>query len=113
LPRRSISLQAMLARAAQPAVLRPFLLIAGIAAIGYLVMQVGPATIWSAFRALSWRLLLILVFPTCLAVLVDTLGWRFTFLTPPRSFRRLLAVRLAGEAVNLGTHTASVGGEPV
>ena len=97
----------------KPAVLRPFLVIAGVAAIGYLVIQVGPAAIWGAFRALSWRLLLILVFPTCLAVLVDTLGWRFTFLKPPRSFPRLLAVRLAGEAVNLGTPTASVGGEPV
>jgi uncharacterized protein (TIRG00374 family) len=87
--------------------------IAGLLVIGYLIVQVGPAAVWSAFRALSWRLLLILVFPTCVAVLVDTLGWRFTFPTPPRSFGRLLAVRLAGEAVNLGTPTASVGGEPV
>jgi uncharacterized protein (TIRG00374 family) len=113
LPRRWTSLQVILALAAKPAVLRPFLVIAGIAAIGYLVIQVGPAAISKAFRTLSWRLLVILVFPTCLAVLVDTLGWRFTFLKPPRSFRRLLAVRVAGEAVNLGTPTASVGGEPV
>jgi uncharacterized protein (TIRG00374 family) len=44
---------------------------------------------------------------------MDTLGWRFTFRQPPRSFARLIGVRLAGEAVNQGTPTASVGGEPV
>jgi len=87
--------------------------IAGLLVIGYLIVQVGPVAVWSAFRVLSWRLLLILVFPTCVAVLVDTLGWRYTFRAPPRSLGRLLAVRLAGEAVNLGTPTASVGGEPV
>ena len=73
----------------------------------------GPDAIWSAFAALSWRLLLLMIFPACVAVLVDTLGWHFTFSHPPRSFGRLLAVRVAGEAVNLGTPTASVGGEPV
>lgn len=113
MPDRSISLQHIAARAGKLAVRRPVLAAAGVAVIGVLAIQVGPATIWDAFRTLSWRLLLILVFPTCVAVLVDTLGWRFTFLRPPRSFRRLLAIRLAGEAVNLGTPTASVGGEPV
>jgi uncharacterized protein (TIRG00374 family) len=108
-----MSLQGVVARAVAPGVLRPVLLLAGIAVIAYLIAQVGPGAIWSAFRALSWWLLLLLAFPTCVAVLVDTLGWRFTFLRPPRSFGRLLAVRLAGEAVNLGTPTASVGGEPV
>jgi uncharacterized protein (TIRG00374 family) len=113
LSRRSTSLRDIAARVITPATLRPVLVIAGIAFIGVLVIQVGPATIWSAFRTLSWRLLVIMVFPTCLAVLVDTLGWRFTFRAPPRSFARLVGVRLAGEAVNLGTPTASVGGEPV
>ena len=113
MPDRSISLQHIAARAGRLALRRPVLAAAGVAVIGVLAIQVGPAAIWAAFRTLSWRLLLILVFPTCLAVLVDTLGWRFTFLRPPRSFRRLLAIRLAGEAVNLGTPTASVGGEPV
>lgn len=113
MPRRSTSLQDLATRAVKLATLRPVLAVAGVAVIGVLAIQVGPATIASAFRVLSWRLLLILVFPTCLAVLVDTLGWRFTFVRPPRSFRRLVAVRLAGEAVNLGTPTASVGGEPV
>ncbi len=95
------------------AALRPVLVIAGLVVIGVLIIQVGPAAIWGAFHTLSWRLLLVLVFPSGVAVLLDTLGWRFTFRTPPRSFRRLLGARMAGEAVNLGTPTASVGGEPV
>jgi len=93
--------------------LRLLLVLAGIVVVGYLIVRVGPGAVWRAFRELSWRLALILVFPTCLAVLADTLGWRFTFLRPPRSFGRLIAVRLAGEAVNLITPTASVGGDLV
>jgi uncharacterized protein (TIRG00374 family) len=92
---------------------RLILVLAGAAVIAFLIVQVGPAAIGSAFRSLSWRLLVVLVFPTCLAVVADTLGWRFAFLTPPRSFGRLVGVRLAGEAVNLATPTASLGGDLV
>lgn len=93
--------------------LRPLVVLAGVLLIGYLILRVGSAAIWSAFRSLSWRLVLVLVFPTCLVVIADTLAWRFTFLRPPRSFGRLLGVRLAGDAVNLATPTASVGGDLV
>jgi uncharacterized protein (TIRG00374 family) len=91
---------------------RLLLLVAGLAVIGYLLQRVGPALIWDTFRNLSWRLLIVVVFPACCVLLLDTLAWRFTFKTPPR-FGPLFAVRVAGEAVNLGTPTASVGGEPV
>ena len=93
--------------------LRPLLILAGVVLIGYLIHRIGPAAILSAFRSLSWRLALVLVFPTCLVVIADTMAWRFTFLKPPRSFARLFGVRLAGEAVNLATPTASVGGDLV
>ncbi|MGH7332560.1 MAG: lysylphosphatidylglycerol synthase transmembrane domain-containing protein [Candidatus Rokuibacteriota bacterium] len=92
---------------------RLLLLVAGLLVVGYLVRQIGPDVVWSALRSLSWRLLLVFLFPMCIVVVLDTVGWRFTFLRPPRSLTHLLAVRLAGEAVNLGTPTASVGGEPV
>ena len=90
--------------------LRSLLLLSGVLAIGYLITRVGLTEIWQTFRTLSWRLLLVLVFPTCLAVLADTVGWRFTFPKPPRSFGRLVSVRIAGEAVNLVT-TGAVGGD--
>jgi uncharacterized protein (TIRG00374 family) len=93
--------------------LRPLLILAGVVLIGYLIHRIGPAAILSAFRSLSWRLVLVLIFPTCLVAVTDTVAWRFTFLKPPRSFARLFGVRLAGEAVNMATPTASVGGDLV
>jgi uncharacterized protein (TIRG00374 family) len=93
--------------------LRLLLVAAGVGLIGYLTLRIGPEAIWTAFRSLSWGLLLVLVFPTGLAVVADTLAWRSTFLKPPRSFLRLLGIRLAGDAVNLATPTASVGGDLV
>src|SRR5260370_25906662 len=44
---------------------------------------------------------------------LDTLGWRFAFQRDAVPFRSLLAARLAGEAFNMTTPTASVGGEAV
>lgn len=96
-----------------PGRLRLVLVVAGVALVGYLIAEVGPHAIGSAFASLSWRLLLVVVFPTGLAVVVDTLGWHFTFAQPPRSFARLLGIRLAGEAVNMATPTASLGGDVV
>jgi len=81
--------------------------------IAYLTFRIGPDAIWSAFATLSWRLLLVLVFPTGLVVIADTLAWHYAFPRPPRSFGRLLGIRLAGDAVNLATPTASVGGDLV
>ena len=93
--------------------MRMVLVLLGMALIGYLIHRIGVSAIWSAFQRLSWGLVVILVFPTCLVAIADTLAWRCTFLRPPRSFARLFGIRLAGEAVNLATPTASVGGDLV
>ena len=93
--------------------MRPVLFGLGLAVVVYLIWNLGPATIWETFRRLSWGVLVVLVFPAWIVVVLDTLGWRFTFARPPRSLFRLLAVRLAGEAINTSTPTASVGGEPI
>ena len=104
-------------RSARPfrrvSLLRLSLVAAGILLIAYLTHRIGPDAIWDAFRRLSWGLVVVLIFPTCLAVVADTLAWRCTFMKPPRSFARLLGIRLAGDAVNLATPTASVGGDLV
>jgi len=92
---------------------RPLLFCAGLAVVGYLIWDLGPGAIWDALRRLSWPVLTVLVFPASLVVLFDTLGWRFTITRPPRSLFHLAAARLAGEAVNVSTPTASVGGEPI
>jgi uncharacterized protein (TIRG00374 family) len=93
--------------------LQPLLIALGIALIAYLVHSVGAAAIWRSFETLSWRLLVVLCFPFSVTTMLHTLGWHYAFPAPPRSFGRLIAVRLAGEAVNLTTPTASVGGELV
>ncbi len=94
-------------------VIRLTLLVLGVAFLGYLVAQVGQQTLLVSFQAISWRLLLIVWFPFALIAVLDTLGWRFAFRRDLASFPTLLMVRLAGEAFNASTPTASVGGEPV
>lgn len=79
----------------------------------WLIATIGPAVVIQAFTDLSWRLLVLLAFPFGLTTLLDTLGWRYAFRRDRVPFRTLLAARLAGEAFNLTTPTASMGGEPV
>ena len=94
--------------------LRPALLVAGVLALVVLVMENDPAAIAGSLAQLSWQFAILLSFHTVVAI-ADALGWRFAFAASadPVPFVRLLMVRLAGEAVNLTTPTASVGGEAV
>ena len=89
------------------------LLVCGAALFVWLLATIGPGAVVQAFADLSWRLLIILVFPFGLTTLLDTLGWRYAFRRDTVPFRALLASRLAGEAFNLTTPTASMGGEAV
>ena len=91
---------------------RPLLVLTGLALVGYLVAQIGPAAIWSSFVTLGWRLPIVLAFPYALAAAVDTLAW-WLLLPTPVPFLLLLRARLAGEAVSLATPTMSVGGDPL
>lgn len=86
------------------------LLLCGAALFLWLLASIGPGAVVQAFTDLSWRLLVIVVFPFGVTTLLDTLGWRYAFRRDAVPFRSLLAARLAGEAFNLTTPTASVGG---
>lgn len=77
------------------------------------LIRVGPGAVGSLFAEISWYLPLIVVFPYGLMTALDTLGWRFAFRRDAVPFRALLSARLAGEAFNMTTPTASVGGEAV
>jgi uncharacterized membrane protein YbhN (UPF0104 family) len=92
---------------------RSLLLTLGTVLFIALLIRVGPETVASLFAQLSWYLALIVVFPFGLMTTLDTLGWRFAFRRDAVPFRSLLAARLAGEAFNMTTPTASVGGEAV
>ncbi len=94
-------------------VLRITLLVLGVVLLAVLVRENDPASILAWVRRLSWRLAIVVVFPAVVVTLFDTLGWRFAFTRDRVPFRTLLAARVAGEAFNLTTPTASVGGEAV
>jgi glycosyltransferase 2 family protein len=92
--------------------LRAALAAGGAVLFGYLVIEIGPRDIAGSIAALSWRLLVIVVFPFVVVNAFDTLGWFFAFRRNV-PFGTLLWVRMAGEAFNATTPTGSIGGEPV
>jgi putative membrane protein len=93
--------------------LRASLFALGALLLGLLVAYNEPTEIFAAIRGLSWRLGVLVAFPFVLVAVLDTLGWRYAFRRDRVGFATLLWVRLAGEAVNMATPTAAVGGEVV
>src|SRR5437667_2476050 len=87
------------------------LLAGGAILLVVLVVEVGPGAVLASFATLSWWLPIIIAFPFCLVTAFDTLGWKFAFRRDGVSFLALLTARMAGEAFNATTPTASVGGE--
>jgi uncharacterized protein (TIRG00374 family) len=92
---------------------RTVLMLMGVALFAILVWRNDPEALLASIHQLGWRLLIVVVFPFTLVNVLDTLGWRFAFRRDCVPFRALFSARLAGEAFNLTTPTASVGGEAV
>ena len=90
--------------------LRLILFVAGLAVIAWLVTRVGFAPVARSFAQLSWRLAIVCV-PFALVLAIDTLGFRYAFARTNLPFVTLFGARLAGEALNIITPLASVGGE--
>jgi uncharacterized protein (TIRG00374 family) len=93
--------------------LRPWLVGGGALALLILVWALGADSVVAALRHVGpWEFALICVLHG-LNVAVDAGAWRFA-LPPDRApFHRLLAARFAGDAVNILSALASVGGEAV
>jgi uncharacterized membrane protein YbhN (UPF0104 family) len=87
-------------------------LVAGLGLFGVLLYEVGPAAVVVNIRLAGWGILL-LVAQELLAFGCNTLGWWYAFPAPGPGvrFRRMLAARIAGDAVNYVTPTATLGGE--
>ena len=85
---------------------------AGLLLLGGLVHRLGGATLVANLRLVGWGIILI-VGQEILAIVANTLGWRAAFPCerPPPPFSQLLAARIAGDAVNYVTPTATLGGE--
>ena len=93
--------------------LRPGLFVAGVLLVGYLVMQIGSQPIVEALSRLAWWQFALLCLPYAVIMAVDTLGWRYAFARDGAPFFTLLGARIAGDALNLVTAVASVGGEAI
>jgi putative membrane protein len=90
------------------------LLAAGIVLFVFLVRRLGAGEVWDNLRLIGWGFLLVLA-QEGVSYCLNTLGWYFAFPPPrpPIRFRRLVAARLGGEAINNLTPTATIGGEVV
>src|SRR5262245_63292396 len=93
--------------------LRPGLFVAGVVLVGYLVMQIGSGPIVETLSRLAWWQFALLCLPYASIMAIDTLGWRYAFARDGAPFLTLLGARIAGDALNLVTAVASVGGEAV
>jgi uncharacterized membrane protein YbhN (UPF0104 family) len=100
-------------RPTPPRALRLLTVGAGRVLIAWLLWGLGPAAVWKTIRALGWWLAVVMFIPFGAAVALDTLGWHVLLPGHRIGWARLVGARLAGEAVNLATPTASVGGEPL
>jgi uncharacterized membrane protein YbhN (UPF0104 family) len=85
----------------------------GALALLLLVGHVGPGVIVSALARIAWWQLLLVCLLHGLTVVLDTLGWRCTMVGQRPALPRLLAVRCAGQAMNVVTAVGGVGGEAV
>jgi uncharacterized protein (TIRG00374 family) len=81
--------------------------------LGVIVADNDPAAIGASLARLGGNLLIVLCVPMIPVTFFDTLGWRFAFPRDRVGLGLLTSVRLAGEAFNLATPTAALGGEAV
>jgi uncharacterized protein (TIRG00374 family) len=93
--------------------IRAVLLVGGLVVLAFLVARVGIESVMSVLSRLTWWQLVLICLPYGLIMAVDTLGWRYAFISKPPPYLRMLAARTAGEAVNIVTALGSVGGEAV
>lgn len=100
-------------RGSQMRAFRSLSTVIGLAILAVLVVLVGKDEALAATaRALSWQSLLVCL-PFVAIMAVDTLGWRYAFAYDRVPFLRLVAARVAGEAVNVMTAVVPVGGDAI
>ena len=95
--------------------LRYLLLVLGLLTLVLIVWHIGPGRIYEAASQLGPVALLIILIPSVIMYVVEAYGWKVTLGPSAKAipFWRVLAIRTAGEVVNMTTPTAYVGGEPL
>ena len=95
--------------------LKLFLLFVGLLTLILIVWHIGPGQIYDAAAQLGPVALLVLLIPSVIMYVIEAYGWKVTLGPSAKAipFWRVLAIRTAGEVVNMTTPTAYVGGEPL
>jgi uncharacterized protein (TIRG00374 family) len=96
-------------------VLRYLLLGLGLITLALLVWHIGLGNIYEAAARFGPGALAVMLIPSGLMYALEAYGWKITLGSPAQglSFWKVLAIRTAGEVVNMTTPTAYVGGEPL
>jgi len=96
-------------------VLRRILLVVGLLTLSLLVWHIGPGNIYNAAAQLGPVALIVILIPSFIMYAIEAYGWKITLGPSARglSFWQVMAIRTAGEVVNMTTPTAYVGGEPL
>ena len=91
------------------------LLFAGLFALLLIVWQIGPQRIYDAAAQLGPVALLVMLIPSTIMYAVEAYGWKVTLGPSAKGmpFWRVLAIKTAGEVVNLTTPAGYIGGEPL
>ena len=91
------------------------LLIVGLLTLTFIVWHIGPGQIYEAAAQLGPVALLVMLIPSVIMYVIDAYGWKVTLGPSAKGipFWRVLAIRTAGEVVNMTTPAAYVGGEPL
>jgi len=87
-------------------------LVGGLVLLVVLIRELGAATVLDNLRLVGWGIVPIIA-QEVLAYAANTVGWLCAF-APPRpriGFAWLFGARLAGDAINYVTPTATIGGE--
>jgi len=91
------------------------LLFIGLLTLGMIVWHVGPGRIYDLTAQLGPVALLVMLIPSVIMYVVEAYGWKVTLGPSAKHlpFWRVLAIRTAGEVVNMTTPAAYSGGEPL
>jgi uncharacterized protein (TIRG00374 family) len=99
-----------------PASVWRYLLFAlGFLTVSLLVWHIGPEKIYEAAARLGPGALAVILIPSLVMYVFEAYGWKLTLGSAANAiaFWEILAIRTAGEVVNMTTPTAYVGGEPL
>ena len=95
--------------------LRVFFLVVGLLTLGLIVWHIGPGNIYDTAAQLGPVALLVMLIPSVVMYVVEAYGWKVTLGSSGKNipFWHVLAIRTAGEVVNMTTPAGYVGGEPL